>query len=216
MYWEKVFDILEANDVEPVSDPDGNGGSNNNNNNGNNGGHIGSATDITFIVTVTTVGSGLDILQPGTTTTASIFDPTQPTEACNAFSTLSSYCGDGGINCLCYSSTYYVPDQWNSLAAACAGYSCPSSAADDSPAKLYCDMAAAASSQTAYCSATGVSSVAFGAVARPTTASASASASASSTVTSVPPITNAGSALIGGAKVNVAIPALALALALLQ
>ena len=84
------------------------------------GGPAGTPTIITYTVTdfcsTPVVGGNCAIIP----TYITVFDPAQPTNACSAWSSLSSYCSGGGTNCACYSSSYYVPDQWNSLAAVCA------------------------------------------------------------------------------------------------
>ncbi|KAM7214569.1 hypothetical protein V8F06_010051 [Rhypophila decipiens] len=57
---------------------------------------------------------------PTTYLTTTSFNAVEPTKACEAWSSLSVYCGGGGTECACYSGTYYVPDQWNTLAGVCA------------------------------------------------------------------------------------------------
>jgi hypothetical protein len=48
------------------------------------------------------------------------FDPVKPADICLALSSLDRYCGKADTQCKCYSSTYYVPQMWSSLAAGCA------------------------------------------------------------------------------------------------
>ncbi|KAM7211191.1 hypothetical protein V8F06_013426 [Rhypophila decipiens] len=57
---------------------------------------------------------------PTTYVTTASFNAVEPTKACEAWFSLSVYCGGGGTECACYSGKYYVPDQWNTLAGICA------------------------------------------------------------------------------------------------
>lgn len=132
-FFSKVNDILEAAETKAPAQPKVTGG-------GQGGPHadgpgspqtshgsnIGEQRVKTYIATESCTTTG-----GGKCTSVTTFDPTQPTNACSAWSSLSVYCGGAGTNCACYSSSYYVPDQWNSLAAACAkavtGYPRPTS-----------------------------------------------------------------------------------------
>lgn len=54
--------------------------------------------------------------------TVSYYHPYRSSDVCGAWLSLIDYCGPSGdTTCYCSSSTDYVPDQWNSLAAACSG-----------------------------------------------------------------------------------------------
>ncbi|KAK0334101.1 hypothetical protein LTR59_015186 [Friedmanniomyces endolithicus] len=57
---------------------------------------------------------------PYTETITTTFDPTQPTDVCRVWRSIAGYCASGGTQCACYSGSYYVPDQWNTLASICA------------------------------------------------------------------------------------------------
>jgi hypothetical protein len=65
---------------------------------------------------------------------------------------LTAYCSGADPSCGCYSRSYYVPDQWNSLAARCANGTGT--------------MLSAAAQNTAYCTANvkNVTSTRFAAV----------------------------------------------------
>jgi hypothetical protein len=76
------------------------------------------------------------------------FDPHQSKHICRAWSTLASYCDGAGGECACYSGTYYVPDQWNSLAVGCAVMTTRCDASSDDP---WCKIGRKASSYTSYC-----------------------------------------------------------------
>ncbi|KAN0089935.1 hypothetical protein V8E51_018514 [Hyaloscypha variabilis] len=115
-FFSRVDDILEAAETDDAAD--------NNQPNETPGGPkigapAGTPTIITYTITdfCTPVAGGTCTIIP---TYITVFDPAQPTNACSAWSSLSVYCSGGGTNCACYSGSYYVPDQWNSLAAVCA------------------------------------------------------------------------------------------------
>ncbi|KAK4580055.1 hypothetical protein LTR86_000257 [Recurvomyces mirabilis] len=101
------------------------------------------------------------------------FDPLKPTDVCAVMSSLVSYCNGGGTTCACYSGTYYVPDQWNTLAARCARYTsacAPSSAttsgndtATVTTTQDWCQVASVAASYQSYCPIEKISTVAFAA-----------------------------------------------------
>ncbi|PMD16877.1 hypothetical protein NA56DRAFT_304199 [Hyaloscypha hepaticicola] len=197
-YFSRVDDILEAaaetdvNDNKPNETPGGPGGP-------KVGPPAGTPTIITYTITdfcSTPVAGGNCATIP---TYITVFDPAQPTNACSAWSSLSSYCSGGGTNCACYSSSYYVPDQWNSLAAVCAKAvtGCPPTQTLPPvpvlpspplpralspalkaryPGPFWCDFARSAWSYALYCP-TNTSTVAFAAVTpTPTTAAPTGSA----------------------------------------
>jgi hypothetical protein len=78
------------------------------------------------------------------------FTPTAATDVCKAWSTLRSYCGSAGRKCACYSGTYYVPDQWNSLADGCASVTtrCGGTDIDDD---VWCRFGSTAYDYNTYC-----------------------------------------------------------------
>lgn len=82
----------------------------------------------------------------------SVFNPAKPTEVCIAWSSLDHYCNDGyddaDTSCICYSSTYYVPRMWNSLADGCASITSSCDDSDDSPE---CQVRSAALAARTYC-----------------------------------------------------------------
>jgi hypothetical protein len=81
-------------------------------------------------------------------TITATFHPTRPTDICRAWNSLATYCGDGGNeDCACYSGSYYVPDQWNSLAAGCAVLTSTCTSTED----VWCQMGQSAASLTDYC-----------------------------------------------------------------
>lgn len=98
---------------------------------------------------------GKRITLRGTATSADLtitatFDPSEATDACSAWSTLRSYCGDSGEDCACYSGTYYVPDQWNSLADGCASVTSRCSGTDTDDA-TWCQFGKTAYDYNTYC-----------------------------------------------------------------
>lgn len=78
------------------------------------------------------------------------FDPTDARDACRAWSTLSDYCKGAGEDCACYSGTYYVPDQWNSLANSCARVTSRCGGTDQNDGE-WCQFGRTASSYSDYC-----------------------------------------------------------------
>ncbi|KAF2438312.1 hypothetical protein P171DRAFT_477237 [Karstenula rhodostoma CBS 690.94] len=78
------------------------------------------------------------------------FRPTEATDACKAWSTLRSFCGNAGQDCACYSGTYYVPDQWNSLADACASVASKCSGTDEHD-DVWCRFGSTAYDYNTYC-----------------------------------------------------------------
>lgn len=87
------------------------------------------------------------------TATATItFNPAKATDVCGAFGTLRSYCGadSAGTECACYSSTYYVPEQWNSLAAGCAQIE-PDGCSLEDDSKALCPLVSSASASLSFC-----------------------------------------------------------------
>jgi len=82
----------------------------------------------------------------------SVFDPAKPTDVCIAWSSLDQYCNGGNTDidtsCICYSSTYYVPRMWNSLAAGCASIT---SSCDDDDDSTECSVRSAALDARTYC-----------------------------------------------------------------
>jgi hypothetical protein len=78
------------------------------------------------------------------------FKPKEATDACKAWSTLRSFCGSAGKDCACYSGTYYVPDQWNSLADGCASVTskCGGTGTDDD---VWCRFGSTAYEYNTYC-----------------------------------------------------------------
>ncbi|KAM7183374.1 hypothetical protein V8F20_012642 [Naviculisporaceae sp. PSN 640] len=110
-----------------------------------------------------------------------VVDQTLATKACDAWSTLSAYCGGAGTSCACYSGTYYVPDQWNTLAGYCAQKyievvsagtssattslsSTKPTSSSDMPESTLFELVQSASAYATYCPTTGRPTVAFGAV----------------------------------------------------
>jgi len=85
-------------------------------------------------------------------TATSYFDPAQPSDVCFAWSSLDRYCGSAGSSCLCYSSTYYVPDVWNRLASRCASMTTECSSNDDQAA-TWCSVGQQAYSSMTWCAA---------------------------------------------------------------
>ena len=88
---------------------------------------------------------------PTVRTITATFNPQDHKDVCRAWTSLATYCSDAGTRCACYSGTYYVPDQWNSLAAGCASMTttCRGSA---STADAWCQIGKTASQYTNYCS----------------------------------------------------------------
>ncbi|TKA83859.1 hypothetical protein B0A55_00164 [Friedmanniomyces simplex] len=140
---------------------------------------------------------------PSAQTTITTFDPAQPTDICKAMTSLGGYCANGGTQCACYSGSYYVPDQWNSLAAGCARLTsaCPSysnGTASAAASGSWCSLASQAAALREYCptSIAGTTTVAFAAEMTSTTPTAVAAAGVTSTAgsTSAPsPTTDSGS-----------------------
>ncbi|KAJ4294212.1 hypothetical protein N0V90_007902 [Kalmusia sp. IMI 367209] len=94
------------------------------------------------------------VQSPTEHTITATFDPSKPTDICRAWKSLVTYCGDAGEACACYSGTYYVPDQWNSLAAGCAVMTTRCTGADESSASTddpWCEIGQTASDYTNYC-----------------------------------------------------------------
>ncbi|KAF2098731.1 hypothetical protein NA57DRAFT_56378 [Rhizodiscina lignyota] len=173
-FHQKVFEIIQLEEQSP-DNGNGNGNDNTEGNNGqkSNGNTQRPVTPITFGV-VTAIVDDSAAANPetiATSTITSVFHPSRPTEACNVWSSLRSYCGNGGTDCACFSSTYYVPDQWNSVAAACAQFQCTGSSGK------FCGLASEASSSSSYCSITDRKSIAFAAV-TPTTSDSTAKSTA--------------------------------------
>ena len=134
-------------------------------------------------------GLGSDNEDPTVTT----FDPLQPTDVCALMSSLVSYCKGGGTDCACYSGTYYVPDQINTIAAQCARHTsaCGETSLNKSTNSTtatttddWCDFASTAASYQSYCPVNSTSTVAFAAqMALATTTTASGDAFPSQTST---------------------------------
>jgi hypothetical protein len=88
------------------------------------------------------------------------WDPARPSDVCNALVSLAKYCQGASTSCACYSGAYYVPDQWNSLAAGCAqatsacgsGLYTNGTASNNTNAEL-CSYASQAASAVSYCPA---------------------------------------------------------------
>ncbi|KAK0259907.1 hypothetical protein LTR35_016282 [Friedmanniomyces endolithicus] len=127
---------------------------------------------------------------PYTETITTTFDPTQPTDVCRVWKSIAGYCASGGTQCACYSGSYYVPDQWNTLASICAQQTsqCPSSTASPSNGTAgtadWCSLASRAASFSDYCptSIANTTTVAF--AASMTAVSATTTATDTSTPTS--------------------------------
>ncbi|KAK1072781.1 hypothetical protein LTR74_002296 [Friedmanniomyces endolithicus] len=108
---------------------------------------------------------------PYTKTITTTFDPTKPTDVCRVWKSVAGYCASGGTQCACYSGSYYVPDQWNTLASICAQQTsqCPSSTASPSNGTAstadWCSLASQAASFSDYCptSIANTTTVAFAA-----------------------------------------------------
>ncbi|KAK0272389.1 hypothetical protein LTR35_012972 [Friedmanniomyces endolithicus] len=108
---------------------------------------------------------------PYTKTITTTFDPTKPTDVCRVWKSVAGYCASGGTQCACYSGSYYVPDQWNTLASICAQQTsqCPSSTANPSNGTAstadWCSLASQAASFSDYCptSVANTTTVAFAA-----------------------------------------------------
>lgn len=83
-------------------------------------------------------------------TATSYFDPAQPSDLCFAWSSLDRYCGTAGTPCLCYSSTYYVPDVWNKLASGCANMMTECSTSGNTAA-TWCSVGRQASNYSTWC-----------------------------------------------------------------
>ncbi|KAF2096306.1 hypothetical protein NA57DRAFT_58228 [Rhizodiscina lignyota] len=136
---EKVNDLLEA--IDDLTDLDNNPTS--------------ASTYSYAYSTYTSVAKGASAFMAGADTVvtlSALFDPSKPSEACSALGSLATYCSVSSVpnapphSCACYSGSYYVPEQWNSLAERCADYSCL--AADDHD----CYLATVAADYTSYCS----------------------------------------------------------------
>ncbi|PVI00141.1 hypothetical protein DM02DRAFT_655693 [Periconia macrospinosa] len=91
------------------------------------------------------------ITSPATHTVTASFDPRKPLDACRAWTNLATYCSGGGEACACYSGTYYVPDQWNSLAAGCAEVTSKCPKESSSSGDGWCAVASTAASHVSYC-----------------------------------------------------------------
>ncbi|KAK4208495.1 hypothetical protein QBC37DRAFT_486791 [Rhypophila decipiens] len=126
-FFSKVNDILEAAETARVlnePEPEGNPG---------NGlpqiGRIRTLTVTEFQTHCSNLAARRTacVSIPTTYLTTTSFNAVEPTKACDAWSSLSVYCGGGGTECACYSGTYYVPDQWNTLAGVCAQAVIPTS-----------------------------------------------------------------------------------------
>ncbi|CAI6336229.1 unnamed protein product [Periconia digitata] len=79
--------------------------------------------------------------------------------ACRVLTALAGYCGeDGGEACACYSATYYVPDQWNSLAAGCAVATSKCAKQSTASEDSWCEVARTAAKNTDYCTRSFASS----------------------------------------------------------
>ena len=91
------------------------------------------------------------VRSPKEHTITSTFNPSEPTDVCRAWTSLATYCGDVGKKCACYSGTYYVPDQWNSLAAGCAVLTTRCSGTDGTTKDPWCEIGKTASDYTNYC-----------------------------------------------------------------
>ncbi|KAL1606148.1 hypothetical protein SLS60_003549 [Paraconiothyrium brasiliense] len=78
------------------------------------------------------------------------FTPTEATDACSLWSSLRSYCGNAGQDCACKSGSYWVPDQWNSLAKGCARATtkCSGMDVDDD---VWCRLGQTAGDYSTYC-----------------------------------------------------------------
>jgi hypothetical protein len=94
------------------------------------------------------------------TTTTSLFDPSKPTEACNVITSLEYYCTGGETttlpasrmaSCACYSSSYYVPEQWNSVASRCGQYKGNCTKIFGVETDSYCDLATSYSKSANLC-----------------------------------------------------------------
>lgn len=84
------------------------------------------------------------------------FDPKPAESACGVFLSVYTYCLDGtdvDMDCACYSSTYYVPDQFNGLATRCAKATsgCRSGNNNNRGGDDWCDVGSKVASYSAYC-----------------------------------------------------------------
>ncbi|KAL9105699.1 MAG: hypothetical protein Q9227_009183 [Pyrenula ochraceoflavens] len=139
-YFSKVFDFFAAQETylepgNPYADATGR----------QNPFKDGRPTQRTLRITRT-------VTSPRRKTITDTFDPSEPTDICSAWTSLVTYCGRAGTSCGCYSSTYYVPDQWNSLAAGCASFTTRCVGPNGPPAKQHqCQIAETAASYMSYC-----------------------------------------------------------------
>lgn len=98
-------------------------------------------------------------------TITSTWNPARPTDVCYAWSSLHAYCDGAGTECACSSSKYYVPAQYNALAADCARVTARCSDSDDADEAdaAWCDIGRTAASYSNYCDDAGRSSIRFAA-----------------------------------------------------
>lgn len=195
---EKVKDILEdiEDAIEDAANTEGTSSAT-------------SARGWTSTIT-SSAGTELDGALGGTahaTTITTSFDPSQPSEACEAWESLWNYCSgaQSGAACACYSGTFYVPDQWDLLASRCGRYSCTDSA--KYPDENYCALSKTASDFTSYCSnLNSATSAKFAAVAATATSATPGSTTTSSSVAQ----TGSASAAAGDDGINIGLGAAAL------
>lgn len=98
-------------------------------------------------------------------TITSTWNPAKPTDVCYAWSSLHAYCGGAGMECACSSSKYYVPAQYNALAADCARVTtrCSDSGGSDATDAAWCEIGKTAASYSNYCDDEGGKTVKFAA-----------------------------------------------------
>lgn len=110
---------------------------------------------------------------PSLTTTVSSYDPKAAIDICDAWVSLIRYCGTKQTNtrslssCYCRSSTDYVPDQWNSLAAGCTDVEIDCADKDD----YLCNLQYHASESSSFCDINDGTTVRFHTKARSAVAS---------------------------------------------
>lgn len=86
-------------------------------------------------------------------TITSTWNPAEPTDSCYQWSSLHKYCDGAGTECACSSSRFYVPDQYNSIAADCARVTTKCSDDEDAEATdvAWCEIGQSAASYSNYC-----------------------------------------------------------------
>jgi len=102
------------------------------------------------------VSEQVNLADGGTTLTITAFNPRRYQDVCGVWTSLVSYCGAEASVCPCNSGAYYVPDQFNSLAAGCAtliqsARSCPGPNAPVDPNDYWCSLHSIALANTDYC-----------------------------------------------------------------